>query len=423
MSTTAAVPASPAHATGPVSAKERIRDVDILRGWALLGILVVNLANDQPWFKEYPGVLNRPAFHAIEFLADSKFYTLFSFLFGLGFFLQMDRLESRGTRFVPIYCRRLLALLVIGVLSSLVAPVGQLIVYATLGFLLLLFRRLPLNLVLAVAAGCLVFFPLRDGLIARQHEARLRDPATAQQTTREDAQKQAEKRARREEDIRTHSEGTLREIVALRGKVLLEGHSSFPWIIHWDWLGAEFPLLLLGLYAGRRRIFEDIPAHLGLIHNVRLWGLIVGLVATTASYPLLLIETPPWVTNTVGRLLWSVGAPALCFFYAGSVVLLARRPGWTARLAPVAALGSLGLSNYLFQAAAEVVAFDSVGFGLFGHIGSAAALVIAAIVYPCQIGLSAWWVRHFRLGPAEWVWRSLTYSALQPMRHSSTAAA
>ncbi len=134
---------------GPVRQSERIQIVDILRGFALFGILLVNMElfshpiqsfvlpadPNMPWYDQVAQWL-------VRFLAEGKFYALFSFLFGLGLTLQMGRVEARGGRFAPLYARRLLVLLVIGVIHAFFIWIGDiLMLYALLGFVLLLFRK------------------------------------------------------------------------------------------------------------------------------------------------------------------------------------------------------------------------------------------------------------------------------------------
>ncbi|PYU37122.1 MAG: hypothetical protein DMG54_34790, partial [Acidobacteria bacterium] len=107
-----------AQSMTPMSVGERIDVVDILRGWAILGMLVVNFSHDLDWTwwftKLWPGTADRAAYSLLHFFAAGKFHALFSFLFGWGFALQMDRAEARGVRFFPLYARRLFVLLLFG---------------------------------------------------------------------------------------------------------------------------------------------------------------------------------------------------------------------------------------------------------------------------------------------------------------------
>src|SRR3989338_9565329 len=136
----------PAPGIGPVPPSQRLEVIDVLRGWAVFGILLVNMqvfsGPGDPLREElWTGTAERAAMQLVLFLADSKFWTLFSFLFGLGFALQMRRAEARGAPFLPLYLRRLAVLLVIGLLHAFLLWTGDVLhIYALLGFLLLLFR-------------------------------------------------------------------------------------------------------------------------------------------------------------------------------------------------------------------------------------------------------------------------------------------
>jgi uncharacterized protein len=429
-----AASAEPTPVMGPTRPRERIEVLDILRGWAIFGMLVVNMSLDLGWAflfaEQWPGTADRVVVHLVSFFASSKFWTLFSFLFGLGFALQMERSELRGSRFDPLYRRRLFVLLLIGLLCRLLTPFGLiLIIYAVLGFLLFLFRARTPRTILGVAFICLLIPLVYHTVDVQMRELRRADPQTAQQVTREDAQRQAEGRARNEQSLRVHSRGSLGEIVTLHAQEFARRHSSLATYL-W-WLGGQFPLFLLGLYAGRKRILEDIPAHLPFIRKVLWWGLGLGLVGMSVSVvlsplwhfpPLLTNPAWPYFTHLTGHLFWAVGAPALCFFYVAALVLLTQREAWKHRLAPLAAVGRMALTNYLLQGMIFVLIFYAYGLALYGKVGPLGGVVLAVLIYAVQVPVSVWWMRRFRFGPAEWLWRTLTYGKLQPMRVRQIAA-
>ena len=130
----------PTSGIGPVAATERIEVIDILRGYALFGVLLINMRNFDLPGQEWTGTLDQVALWLTIALGDSKFWTLFSFLFGLGFALQMGRAEARGARFLRVYVRRLAVLLLFGFLHHLIYGGDILFDYAVVGFLLLVFR-------------------------------------------------------------------------------------------------------------------------------------------------------------------------------------------------------------------------------------------------------------------------------------------
>ncbi len=410
----------PTSVMGPVRPKERIEVIDILRGWAIFGILVANMpvfsADYLPGAELWPGLVDRTAVYLIQFFVASKFWTLLMFLFGLGFALQLERAKARGVRFFPVYRRRLLALLLIGILHFLIWEGDVLTVYALLGFLLFLFRgRSPRTLVIA-AVGCLLLtlsiFAARDGI----RELRRRDPETAQQTIRAVVQQQVDRKAWREQAIQAYSQGDFGDVVAWHAQTFARWRSSpYTYLSH---LREDLPLLLLGLFAARRRFLHDIPANRTFIRRVFWWRLALGLVCTSVSLLAEHISNPalPFLTQQLRALLWAIGAPALCFFYASAIVLLAQRERWKRRLAPLAFVGRMALTNYLLQTVICVTFFYNYGLGFYGKVGPAAGIGLTLLIYGLQIPLSVWWLRRFRFGPAEWFWRTLTYGKLQPMR-------
>ncbi len=423
-----ATSASDSLSLAPVMRAERIEVLDILRGWAIFGVLLVNMTFDQDWSflydKLWNGLISQGAVVVIEFLFKEKFYTLLSFLFGVGFSIQMGRAESRGVRFLPLYLRKLVGLLVIGLLHYLVWDGDELMIYAELGFILLLFRNWAPRKMLVAAVLCLfasnAYFTLRD---ARREWRRL-DPRTARQALVDDARRATERRALAEQgSIPVRSRGSFLQNAALNARILRWRYSRLDGYV--GMLGEEFPLLLLGLYAGRRRIFQNLEAHLGMARRIFWWGLGLGVVclpvylaaerASALAWPVLSLH--------LAKLLDAFASPGLAFFYAAAIVLLAQRDTWKERFRPLAAVGRMALTNYLCQTLLRVGLFYGYGLGFYGRIGPVPLVGVALAFFPLQILFSQWWLGRFRFGPVEWVWRSFTYGAPQPMRVAYAAAA
>jgi uncharacterized protein len=417
----APVPATAAAAAGPVAAGERIATLDVLRGFALLGILLVNMEFfSQPVYTQafnagiFTGPLDRAAAWLVAWLAEGKFYSLFSFLFGYGLTIQMGRAAARGASFGPLYLRRLFVLLLIGLAHAFLIWVGDILVlYATVGVLLLLFvGRRPKTILIWAAILLLVpaLFSLASaGLLA---VARLM-PEVAAEIDRGVAMTEAGYREAAARATGVYREGGFAAITAQRARDLrfLYGFSIFvvPGIL---------AMFLLGLYAGKRELFQRVAEHLPFWRRVLGWGLGFGLVANLAYATL--SESAGRATASpavlVGTALQVLGAPALCLGYVAALTLLLRRAAWRARLAPLAAVGRLALSNYLLQSLVCTTIFYGYGLGLFGRVGPAPGLLLAVAIYLLQLPLSVWWLRRFRFGPAEWLWRSLTYGRRQPLR-------
>jgi len=411
-------------ALGPVTVSERIVSVDIVRGFALWGVLLINMMNFGALFPDrWLEPIDQFAFWAQRFFFEMKSWRLFSFLFGFGFALQMMRASDRGTRFLPVYVRRLALLLGFGFFNFLFYFGDILTAYALLGFVLLAFRRWSLRWILVVAALLLLVDPI-DSAIRPEI---LSDPEVAAEVARV---------ARAENVVGTdYSQEGWRE--AMTGPVFAHwGVQARHFGRHADprgqWEGDEswllfFSMFLLGLYAGKRRIFQDSERHRVLIRRIFLWGLPLGLLAMTSDWIFRdFVSAPlPPALRFAKEAVWAYGATALSLSYAAGLVLLAQRPRWNRILSPLGAMGRTALTVYLAQSIIFTTLFYGYGFGQSGRVGPAGIFGYAALIYATQLAICVWWMKWFRFGPAEWLWRTLTYLELQPMRlqRSETAGA
>ncbi len=412
-------------AIAPVRQTERIQILDILRGFALFGILLVNMAlfsrpfqsilfpmaADAPWY-------DRAAEWLIHFLGEGKFYSLFSLLFGLGMVLLMERVESRGGRFVSLYIRRLLALLLIGIVHAiLIWPGDILIVYALLGFPLLLFRKARPRTLLIWAVILIVIPLLLTAAITGLMELARTMPEAGEQIDLGLAQAKASYLADIARANQVYLQGNYLEVTAQRaydyGSMALTSFFFMGFNV--------LAMFLIGAYFAKRHIFNDLAAHRPLFRRLLVVGLVIGL-ATNALYASLIIGvqridlSPTMLLATVSQ---SIGAPLLSLAYASIICLLALRPAWLRILQVLAPLGQMALTNYLLQSIISTLIFNGYGLGFFGRMGSAAGILLTVVIFLALIPFSHWWMKRFRYGPVEWLWRSMTYLKAQPMRRSS----
>lgn len=376
--------------------------------------------------KLWPGTADRAAFFCVHFLAAGKFHSLFSFLFGWGFALQMGRAQARGVRFFSFYARRLFVLLLIGLANWILLDWDQTLVeYALLGYLLFLFRNVSLKTAITVALLCLCYWPAQDAITIYGHAHRLADARTATITRQADASAAAEYDAKTAEYLRVHSHASFAQIVAADAPDAIGDLSSGYRYL--GMLGYPFPLLLLGLYAGRRGILQNVSAHASFIRKVLWWGLGLGIFGNAVG--VMVFQYPgfykaPWDKSLLGNAAYfQVGIPALCFFYAAGIVLLAQKRSWKIRLAALAITGRMALTNYLLQVAVFDVLSRVRRFGLYGKMGPLAGIELGLLVFLLEVMFSRWWMARFRFGPVEWPWRTLTYGKLQPMRFPPHALA
>jgi uncharacterized protein len=402
----------------PVMGAERITTLDVLRGIALLGVVIANV---WVWFSgiafRFPGYreqllhvsLDSVVFFAIAIFVSGKAISTFSFLFGHGFAIQMLRAEARSRSIVPTYMRRLFVLLVIGAAHMTLLWYGDILVaYALLGFLLILFRKRSDRTLLIWSAILLIAVPLLLGtvpMILSAFGVEMPRPERAEIAARNAATLSVFQG--------TDYAAIVRENLTQAGKFYLGRKAVFLLYI----LG----LFVLGLYVGRRRMFEQVAAHRAIFRRLVVWGIPIGL-ASGAGLVWMQVNFEPEVMMAQPQLmLLSVivsmaSMLPLAAGYVSAVTLLLEQPQWQRRLSAFAPVGRMALTNYLSQTVVMVLLFNGYGAGWIGQTGPATGLIIALTVFGVQMIWSAVWLRSFRFGPMEWVWRSLTYGRAQPMR-------
>ncbi len=395
----------------PVAAKERIQTLDVLRGFALFGILWMNIPMNYEGTASFQHIIGQLG----QLLADGKFYTTYSFLFGLGFSVQLLRAQARDAPIVPVYLRRLFVLLLIGLAHYIFLWWGDILHdYALMGVYLLLVRKRSLRTLLVLAALCLVSEIFFDGAVGRVRSLRRADPEVARTQELQRPIGELTRQVLWERGRRAEDRGTYPELVSARAAGARELYSH-----RWQYFsGTIVCMFLLGLYAGRRGIFHNTAAHLPFLRNLMWWALGVG-------FTLNLADVVAWELGghyhlfwpkLVGDAVYTLGRPALCLFYVCGLTLLLQNERWRERLRPLSWAGRMGLTNYLLQSVVFTTIFYTYGLGLMPKASPMTALGLALATYPLQILLSMWWMRRFQFGPMEWLWRSLTYMKLQPMR-------
>ena len=402
----------------PITGSERVVFLDVLRGAAIFGMFTVNMTADLPWgsmFREQPlGVADRAVMMLIDLLANGKFVTIFSFMFGLGFFLQLERARNRGVAFLGIYMRRLTALFLIATVAN-VAGLGAeiLIDYALFGLFLMLFYRLSARslLIAAVMIFALSFvstnFEAVSNLIntAESAQAALMDESSGAEVSAEDVGKLI------------YANGSFMEIASYNASKLaayLRSWAKPPW--GFSILG----LMLLGGYVCRSGAIHDPVVRLKIARSVLPWLLGIGAPAM-----IVFVYLDPWpsadteLLSLIGDVaFWPFGAPVLGLAYVAIITLAMEKDVYRRLLMPFAAVGRMALTNYLFHG--FVIAFFTFqwGLGLYGDMGAFWGLMAMLAIFPFMVIASRWWIKRYRYGPMEWLWRTLTYGRIQSMRIS-----
>ena len=415
---------------GPMKPSERIAEMDVLRGLALLGICVINLPGFfTPYALEssgavelFPSRVDKAAEWLVNFFGSGKFNSMFSFLFGVGFAIQMDRAQAKNAPFAGMYFRRLLGLFAFGLAHAIFLWDGDVLhVYAALGIPLIFARKLADGWLWLLVVLCLLV-PIGRMFLGMARDEK--PSATPQQLLN-----------RGLDELRIYGKGeytvprvdTDKKTGDLKPPLHVVGKGSYPEVVSdrthklardyregaaWFWpvLGTT---LVVGFIVGRRRIFQDIPGHLPMIRKITWWSGAIGfLIAGVFATAILLAprgEQRISVLPAIGMLCYMIGRPILCAFYMGVVVLLAQKPTWRSAMQPLATVGRMPLTNYLMQSVIASFLFYGYGLGLYYRIGPAVAVLIAFTIFAAQVAYSHWWMARFRFGPAEWLWRTLTY--------------
>jgi uncharacterized protein len=391
----------------PVAAGERIEVLDALRGAALFGIIAANMRGFSGPLAAYfdhrlmwTDATSRAAQGIVDLFIQGKFITLFAFMFGIGFAIQMERADRSGMTSRLFYVRRLAILFLFGALHFVFVWWGDILApYALMGFLLMLFRKRSQKALLRWSAVLYAWPMLLASLMFAGHVAGAQIPMPPPTTP-----------AELQRIIGVYASGSYGAIVGQNLKEL--PFVMFGLIFFYP---RVLGIFLLGLWVWRAGIIRELPSKTALLLRCQKHGLWIGLLFNALAVALNEIFHPnPLAPSAVGLLIalsLTVGVPAGSLFYASTVALLWEKIQWRARLRPFAAVGRTALSNYLLQSLVCTTLYYSWGFGLYGRVNPLLGFVPTVAIYAAQVALSVWWLRHFASGPMEWLWRRLTYGS------------
>jgi len=364
----------------------RIDALDILRGLAILGMIVVHF--HQHMRLEVAGAEDLIAW-GVWMLVEQKSWGTFAFLFGVGFALFLRGLESRGQPVVPIYLRRLAALAAFGVLAEAVFGFNILFEYACWGLVLLLVRRWPSPALAALALLAVCARPLATWWAGTPmpppHPALAGAVGTAEQGA------------------------AFLPLIAARWALF---RANFP--DTWPELlpDVNLALFVVGLLAMRHGVIEDPRRHRRLILAAMGYGALVWIVWWALLRPV--VDQAP---AGAAQPLMGFGLfddRWLCFTYIGAVLLLvSARPAWTRRLALFGEAGRMALTNYIAQVVIVDVLASGYGAGL--RLRPLLYAPAAVLLFALLALASRAWLGRFRMGPLEWAWRCVTYARPQPL--------
>lgn len=377
----------------PLNVSKRLPWIDTARGFAILGIFMINIATfNGPYFlygdgQNMWGPGQSSTLHAlIDIFVQASFYSLFSFLFGFGMYIiynnvQAKQLEKPNTLLV----KRLVILLIIGMIHAFLLWHGDILIsYAIIGFLLLLFMRQS-NTSLLVWSLCMLIIPsvLFSGLLYLT-------------TSFIDSESLVNQEAI-DASIQNYGAGTWGDILGQNLKDWFIANNPFTYFFL---ILNLLPIFLLGLMFAKNRWLHDIEANKKFLRKVWIISLTIFALFKAGPY---LFGNPMWFS----LLQDSVGGTASAIFYCISIAFIySYGKGFFDIIGNV---GKMALSNYLFQSILSVFLFYNIGLGWYGKLSMGETLVFVVVVYIFQVILSTLWLKRFERGPVEWLWRRLIY--------------
>ena len=401
------------------SGRKRIVIIDALRGLALAGILICHMVENYigapapESFNEAvrPGLADSILDGLIFFFLRGKFIALFSFLFGLSFFIQMDNAAQKGVDYGRRFLWRLVILSIIGYVHSLFYRGDILTIYAMLGVFLIPFYKLSDRWVLGFAAllflglGRLIVFSMTKG----------NSIWGAPMNFASDAPWVLEY-------YDTLKNGSLLDVFEANA---MNGHQD-KWDFQYSIFGRgyyTFAFFLVGLYVGRSGFFQRYEQEKRLTKRLLIWStviLIISMALTALTFASMGTEVTMdnW-TAMAGLTAMDVANTAMTFIWIGVFVILYRKAKagkWLSKFAPY---GRMALTNYVLQSVIATALLYGWGAGLIGELRHLYTFLLAILLIIFQVWYSKWWLKRYRYGPLEWFWRSLTFFRRFPIRKNT----
>ncbi|WP_339709447.1 DUF418 domain-containing protein [uncultured Kriegella sp.] len=399
----------------PIKGTNRIAYLDILRGIAIFFILCANIVYFSGYF-DYP-IENRlgSAFFIIDdyfelimyTLVDGKFYSIFSLLFGIGCVIQYKNLKKHNKPFAQFFRRRMLWLLMIGLIHLIFLWMGDILtLYAILGLTLIWFVNLS-NSQLLKYAVILILLPIVNWLIINaigwnyplyfydlnlQYNQSLGLPISEWQgVLMTDFIAYLESNS-----LLDFFKVNIGNAIIRLADILNEGRA-------FKVLG----IFLIGLWAGRKILDENILDNTSFLKKVAIWGICIGLPISIIRTGITYFSNHDIFWSLMKTLSYAFGTVPLAIGYVALLALLyKKRNTFLKWFAPV---GKMALTNYLLQTLLATTLFYGIGFGFVGKFGYTLNIGIAVIIFSLQVVCSKWWLKTHQFGPMEWIWRQLTY--------------
>ena len=407
----------------PVQTNEREKFMDVLRGFAVLGIFIANLGSGFSWYSEQAHAtgpfLLEGWDHKMQFLhhmfIEGKFYSIFSLLFGWGIALQIKRGMAKGINAAPTIRRRLLFMLLLGFIHLMIWPGDIVFFYALLGFLLLPLRKFS-NKTLLITGGILILLPILL-YAAKMKWPWLNAPAEFLYKTGMQLDNKLNGNKSQTDFINLLQQGNWWAMLKADIAGFFFRYGDLLFISR---IPKVMGMLLIGYVLGRSDFYKNIQQHKKLLWCIIIAGLVIGLPANYYLAKNMMAHDGDYYTLKINGLYrtvaYALGVAQLALVYV-AILMLSFQTGMGKKILSVLApVGKMAFSNYIMHTLIGNFVFLGAGLGYMLQVGPFYYTLFGIIVFIFQIILSTIWLKYFNYGPLEWLWRSATYKKWQPMR-------
>lgn len=386
----------------PTNPKDRIAQIDILRGFALFGVLLINVFGYNSSFFDFGGfyktfddTVNSTVFSLVIGFGADKFIFIFSFLFGIGFSIMYSKYQADEQHFFHLYLRRLFALMLFGIIHIVFFWAGDILFsYSIMGMILLFSRKLRSGLLLFISVFA-YFYPIIH-IVLQSIFLSLPDALSSVTDITMPTV------------IDIYSGGTYSEIFILR----LNEYLAFRNINLIYYAPKVISLFFLGYLFYKHKYLERINSSLCKYSVVFVILFTIGIILNLFTDSIVNSLADPGTNSfylAIYMLVFEITNVFLGFSYILMILILSQLTFFKVILSPLKYVGRMALTNYLMQSVIFTTIMYSYGFGKFGSLQPWQLVIFAVVVFVIQIIISKIWLQNFRFGPLEWIWRKMTY--------------
>ena len=393
----------------PTKKKNRVEILDVIRGFAILGIIIANI---QSWsgYKFIPfETLQSLDYYSINdsikyyftFIIDTKFYTLFSMLFGIGFYIQFAKQKNNQAEFMPMYRKRLWFLIMFGAIHSFFWSGDILMIYGLVGLVFIMFRNLKEKTMLILAFIFYYIYLVYDIIFALFIPEMATVTATAYKTYPDISPVDV---------TAAFQNGSFLEVLQMNWHNLYYRYLD---LIPSGRLTKLLALFLLGYYLMSINYFTTYARSVKLLFALIILGVGIEYIALEIGGSMSVYSQD--LTNVLYKIVSATGQIFLALSYISILAILDEISFFKKFFHLFAYVGRMSFTNYLMHTFLGFLIFYPFFGGLFGTMGLLEISVLAILLYSFQILFSFLWLKFFAFGPLEWIWRCLTYSKVFPI--------